>query len=37
MCDSGDVKIENESIFKNNSLKKKIGYLPEVNPLYEDM
>ena len=36
-CDSWDVKIENESIFKNNALKKKIGYLPEVNPLYEDM
>lgn len=37
MPNSGDVKIENESIFKNNNLKKKIGYLPEVNPLYEDM
>ena len=37
MCDSGDVKIGNESIFKNNNLKKKIWYLPEVNPLYEDM
>lgn len=35
--DSGDVKIENESIFKNHILKKKIGYLPEINPLYEDM
>jgi len=36
-ADSWDVKIENESIFKNDSLKKKIWYLPEVNPLYEDM
>ena len=35
--DSWDVKIENESIFENDSLKKKIWYLPEVNPLYEDM
>jgi len=35
--DSWDVKINWESIFKNNNLKKKIGYLPEVNPLYDDM
>ena len=35
--DSGDVKIGNESVFLHPSLKKKIGYLPEVNPLYEDM
>jgi len=35
--DSWDVKINNESIFKNNDLKQKIWYLPEVNPLYEDM
>jgi len=34
---SWDVKINWESIFKNNDLKKKIWYLPEVNPLYEDM
>lgn len=36
-CDTWDVKIENESIFANDELKRKIGYLPEVNPLYEDM
>ena len=35
--DSGDVNIGGESIFGNDSIKKKIGYLPEVNPLYEDM
>lgn len=34
---SGDVKIENQSIFSSDKLKKKIWYLPEVNPLYEDM
>lgn len=36
-CDSWDVTINNESIFNNPSLKKQIGYLPEVNPLYEEM
>lgn len=35
--DSWDVKINWVSIFKDNDLKKKIGYLAEVNPLYEDM
>jgi ABC-2 type transport system ATP-binding protein len=35
--DSWDVTINWESIFKNNNLKQKIWYLPEINPLYEDM
>lgn len=35
--DNWDVKINDKSIFKNNYLKQKIWYLPEVNPLYEDM
>jgi len=34
---SWDVTINWKSIFKNNNLKQKIGYLPEINPLYEDM
>ena len=34
---SWDVTIDWESIFKNNNLKWMIGYLPEVNPLYDDM
>jgi len=35
--DTWDVKIDWKSIFKNNDLKKQIWYLPEINPLYEDM
>ncbi len=35
---SGDVKVNNFSIHKNpEEIKKKIGYLPENNPLYYDM
>ena len=34
---SWDVTIDWKSIFKNDELKKKIWYLPETNPLYEDM
>ena len=34
---SWDVTINWKSIFKNNDLKEKIWYLPEINPLYEDM
>ena len=34
----GDIKINGMSIHENQELiKKKIGYLPESNPLYEDM
>lgn len=35
--DSGDVLIDGRSVFSDTLLKKKIGYLPEVNPLYEEM
>lgn len=35
---SGDVRLDNESIHSNPEIiKKKIGYLPENNPLYLDM
>jgi ABC-2 type transport system ATP-binding protein len=36
--DHGDVHIENESIRKNQiNVKRKIGFMPENNPLYKDM
>jgi ABC-2 type transport system ATP-binding protein len=35
---SGDVKVNGQSILSNNEeIKKRIGYLPENNPLYYDM
>ncbi len=35
---SGDVKINNLSVYSDSEqIKKKIGYLPESNPLYHDM
>lgn len=35
---SGDVRLDNDSIHRNaEAIKRKIGYLPENNPLYLDM
>ena len=36
-ADSWDVKIDWDSVFIKNELKRNIWYLPEINPLYEDM
>jgi ABC-2 type transport system ATP-binding protein len=35
--DSGSVTFWDEDIHRSEFIKKRIGYLPEVNPLYEDM
>lgn len=37
-ADTGDIKVCNIPVFENNiETKKKVGYLPEANPLYPDM
>lgn len=34
---SGDVDLEGRSIFAHPELKRKVGYLPEIPPLYQEM